>query len=293
MTMRGMRLGFTVIGALMLLAGIGGVVWSFTGDNLFVTSGGGIAGITFVVVGVVFMFTGKYMGGLDSSETLKNGVAGMAQVTGVQDTGVTINNLNAVIKASVMVTVDGRAPYPAEVKFVLGRTQWGAIQPGMTIPVKVDPNDPQKVAFDPSRPVIAGAMSGGMAAGVVPGVPGMPTMLGETAVGSAAFGQQVTTMSAADIIARGQSTEGVLHAVEPTGLTAGQVAPQLPPDEADDPITKVVFTFSPSGGAERRVEALVRVPDVKGHYLRPGERIPVAYLADDPSQTATIDWSRL
>lgn len=281
---------FVVAGVLFLLAGVAGAIWGFTQGNTMMTSGMGITGATLIFVGVIFLVVGKYMGGLDSSKTLEHGIAGMAQVVGVQDTGVTINNLNAVIKAAVMVTIDGRPPYPAEVKFVLGRTQWGAIQPGMTIPVKVDPNDPQKVAFDPSRPVLAG---GGMMAGATPGVPGMPTMPGETHVGSTALGQQVTTMSAADIIARGQSTEGVLQAVEPTGMTAGQVAPNLPPDQADDPITKVVFTFSPSGAAERRVEALVRVPDLKGHYLRPGERIPVAYLPDSPDVTATIDWSRL
>lgn len=274
---RGTRRLFQILGAIFLIGGIGMVVWGYTGDNVFVRSGAGMSGMTLAVVGAAFLVVGRYMGGLDSSKTLANGIAGTAQVTGVQDTGVTINNVNAVIRASVLVSVDGKAPYPADVKFVLGRTQWGAIQPGMTIPVKVDPADPQKVVFDPGRPVISGATP--------------PAAMGRgAAIGNAALGQQVNMMSAADVIAAGQATEGVLHAVEPTGLTAGQVAPQLAPHEVDDPISKVVFTYTPSGGSEQRVEALVRVPDLKGHYLRPGERIPVAYVPDGP---ATIDWSRL
>ena len=274
---RGTRRLFQILGAIFLIGGIAMVVWGYTGDNVFVRSGAGMSGMTLAVVGAAFLVVGRYMGGLDSSKTLANGIAGTAQVTGVQDTGVTINNVNAVIRASVLVSVDGKAPYPADVKFVLGRTQWGAIQPGMTIPVKVDPADPQKVVFDPGRPVISGATP-------------PAAMGGGAAIGNAALGQQVNMMSAADVIAAGQATEGVLHAVEPTGLTAGQVAPQLAPHEADDPISKVVFTYTPSGGSEQRVEALVRVPDLKGHYLRPGERIPVAYVPDGP---ATIDWSRL
>jgi len=274
---QGTRRFFQVLGAIFLIGGIGLVVWGYTGDNVFVRSGAAMSGVTLAVVGAAFLVVARYMGGLDSSKTLANGIAGTAQVTSVQDTGVTINNLNAVIKASVMVDVEGRERYPAEVKFVLGRTQWGAIQPGMTIPVKVDPADARKVVFDPARPVVSGAMAG-------------TAMGGGATVGNAALGQQVNTMSAADIIAAGQATDGMLHAVEPTGLTAGQVAPQLAPHEADDPISKVVFTYTPSGGPEQRVEALVRVPDLKGHYLRPGERIPVAYLPNGP---ATIDWSRL
>jgi hypothetical protein len=290
---RGTRGVFWILGTAFLLGGAALAVWGYTSDSPFVESGGVMSGVTLLVTGAIFLAVGKYMSGLDSSKTLTNGIPGTAQVTGVRDTGVTLNSVNAVIKASVIVSVEGREPYPAEVRFVLGRTQWGAIQPGMTIPVKVDPADPQTVVFDPDRPVIAGGMPGmsPTASGMFGTMAGaMPGATGGAAVGSAALGQQVQMMSAADIIANGQPTEGVLHAVEPTGMTAGQVAPHLAPHEADDPISKVVFTYTPSGGAEQRVEALVRVPDLKGHYLRQGERIPVAYVPNGP---ATIDWSRL
>src|SRR5690606_30719695 len=137
--------------------------------------------------------------------------------------------------------------------------------------VLVERADPQKIVFDPSRPVTAGA-------GIGLGASGTPPIH--------------QTMSAADVIARGVASQGVLLAAASTGMTAGQVLTTLPAHEADDPLMKVVFTYTPSGMGEQRSEILVRVPDGKGHWLQPGETLPIAYLPDAPA-TATIDWSRL
>jgi hypothetical protein len=108
-----------------------------------------------------------------------------------------------------------------------------------------------------------------------------------------AGGQQfaATVKSAADIIAQGTQGFGTLELVTPTGMTAGQAKAGLPPEEADDPITMVVFTYQ-AGGKSMRSQIMVRVPDGKGDTLIAGASIPIAYLPDAP-ETATIDWSRL
>jgi hypothetical protein len=185
----------------------------------------------------------------------------------VRDTGVIVNNRNLVVDVELVVHLPDRAPYETTAKVPLGRTQWGAIQPGMTLPVKVDRDDPDRVVVDPSRPAVAGAAS-------------------------RPLGGVTTTVNAASIIATGSPAVARLLAVEPTGLAAGTVAPGLPAEQADDPVVKVAFTYRPASGDEVHVEHLVRVPDGKAAFLAAGRDVPVRYLPEAPT-TATIDWDRL
>ena len=76
---------------------------------------------------------------------------GNAQIIGIRDTGVTIGDVNAVFELRCMVGVTGRAPYEATMRVALGRAQWGSLQPGMSMPVRVDPDNPSKIALRTSR----------------------------------------------------------------------------------------------------------------------------------------------
>lgn len=264
--MRTTRLIFIVLGWPMLIAGLVMIGFSLLDpSNLGLLLGVGGGGLSLVITAVVFLAVAKWIKGLSGADALDDGVPGTALVRSVQDTGVTINNVNAVLKIRGTVTVPGQAPYEGEFRVVVGRTQWGAIQPGMTLPVLVERNDPAKIVHDNSR-------------AAVPAAGGSMPVSG--------------TMSVADIIARGVATQGVLESAAPTGMTAGQVITTLPAHEADDPLMHVVLSYTPSGMAEQRSEFLIRVPDGKGHWLRAGETLPVAYLPNDPTN-ATIDWSRL
>ena len=247
----------------MLMIAIGLMSTSDTGLLLGLAGGG----LTLILTGLLFLGLSRYLRNFTGGDALDDAVPGTAQVRSVADTGVTINNVNAVFRVQATITVPGQPPYDGEFRMTLGRAQWGAIQPGMTVPVLVERDNLQKIVMDPSRSVVAGAGAGG----------------------TPPIGQ---TMTAADVIARGVASQGLLQAVDPTGLTAGQVATALPAHEADDPIMKVVFTYNPAGMGEQRSEILIRVPDGKGHWLQPGETLPIAYLPDEPG-TATIDWSRL
>lgn len=265
-SMRATRLIFIVLGWPMLIAGLVMIGVSLLDpSDLALLLGVGGGGLSLVITAVVFLGVAKWLKNLGGAEALEDAVPATALVRSVSDTGVTINNVNAVLKVAATITVPGQAPYEGEFRIVLGRTQWGAIQPGMTLPVLVERSDPTKVVHDPSRPAI---------------------------IGSSGPAGSRTTTTAAEIITRGIATQGVLHLAEHTGMTAGQAVSGLPAHEADDPLMRVIFSFTPSGGSEQRNEILLRVPDGKAHWLVPGETLPIAYLPDDPTD-ATIDWSRL
>ena len=307
-----------------------GIVAASGNSEMGFVLGLGITGATFVVVGVIWMMVAKFIGNLDPAKILGQtggGAAGFgadgnadppimgtALVTSVQDTGMILNSVNLVVNVGLQVTLPGKAPYEAETRFVAqGRTQWGALQPGMTVSVLVNPRDLSKVvintgadsAMAPDVPDVAGILqqvglgsladsfmridqAGQSAAVQSPVVPAS----GAGSVVQAGGGQQfqATVKSAADIIAQGTQGFGTLELVTPTGMTAGQAKAGLSADQADDPVMMVVFSYQASGRSMRS-QIMVRVPDGKGSTLIAGASIPIVYLPDNP-ETATIDWSR-
>jgi hypothetical protein len=258
--------GFIVVGLMALVGG-------FVSDSAM-RLGLLITGVVFVVVGFIFLAVGGFIKGLDPDTILKAGtkpgevpgeaIPATAQVASTRDTGVILNNVNLVIEVGLMVYAPGKPPYQVSTRHVMqGRNQWGALQPGMTVPVLINPNDPSKVVIDTNRPFVSSA--------------GAPTSA------------QVVTKSAADLVNAGTKTTAVLEQVAPTGMTAGQAKPGLPQDQADDPIMQVAFSYTDATATSHRSEILVRVPDGKSHALQQGATIPIAYLPDNPA-SATIDW---
>ena len=254
-------------------AGVALLVYGVTSDSI-AKSTFIIVGATFVVMGVVFLVLVKFLGKV-VPPTVKNGVAGTGRVISVRDTGVTLAGNNAVMAACVEASAPGIAPYEAELRIALGRTQWGALQPGMVVPIQIDPVDHARVAYDDTRQAHAGAA----------GVSGMGGLSGS-------MQPHVTTRNAADVVERGIPTMGVLQSVVPTGATAGQFAPGLPADQADDPVMQVTIDYAGPGGAPMSTTVMVRVPDGKAGYLAAGLQIPARYLPEQPA-VATIDWDRL
>jgi hypothetical protein len=303
-----------------------GIVAASGNSDMGFVLGLGITGATFVVVGVIWVMVARFIGNLDPQKILgqigpqsmnddstEPPIAGTALITSVQDTGMILNGVNLVVKVGLQVTLPGKPPYDAETRFVAqGRTQWGALQPGMTIGVLVNPGDPSKVvintgagsAMAPEVPDVAGILQqaglGGLAESFMridqSGQPATVQSPVAPAPGAGpvvqAGGQQfqATVKSAADIIAHGTQGFGTLELVTPTGMSAGQAKAGLPAEEADDPVMMVVFSYQ-AGGRSMRSQIMVRVPDGKGDTLIAGASIPIVYLPDS-LETATIDWSR-
>lgn len=153
----------------------------------------------------------------------------------------------------------------AQTRTLLGRTQWGTLQPGMVVQVRIDPKNPQRVAMES---ITAGETSGYYIAGV---------------------------QRAEDIVAQGLQAEAEVLAVQATGASAAQLSPGLAlrPDQADDPVMVVWLRVQPTEGAPFDAESALRIPDGKGHALVVEQRVPVAYLPHNPARTTTLHWAKV
>jgi hypothetical protein len=77
-----------------------------------------------------------------SQQLMATGRVGMAQIKAIRDTGVTMNE-NPQVEFDLEVTVEGMAPYPVTHRQLISRLVVANFQPGASVPVRVDPNDPQ------------------------------------------------------------------------------------------------------------------------------------------------------
>jgi hypothetical protein len=269
---------------------------SSLGDSILV-SVLGIVAVTVAGLAVFFFVMRRVMG---SNQTLlATGMPGTALVLAVQDTGATINRVNAILDARLQVTLPGQAPYEANAEVILGRMSWGALQPGMTVAVKVDPKDPRRVAIDwaasrASAGPRAGAPGFGLGANAGAIGPGMVSAPGGSfpIPGVAGAMRAGAVRTATDVIAEGERAEGTIQTVSHTGATAGQMVPGVDAEKADDPMVYIAMQVQPRQGAAFAAQGIYRVPKRKLGVLAIGRRVPVAFLPGEPG-SATIDWSRL
>lgn len=123
-----------------------------------------ILALTFLPMGIIFTLVGYYF--VRSSgrrnQILQQGVAGNATILGLASTNMYVNE-QPVAKLTLSVQLPGRPPYTVEKREVIPMLALGMIAPGKSLPVAVDPADPQKVVIDWSgqtqnRPMGQGAM---------------------------------------------------------------------------------------------------------------------------------------
>lgn len=73
-----------------------------------------------------------------------SGVPGSATVTGIRQTGMVVNE-NPQVELDLQVSIEGREPYSVTHQQVIAMIAIPQFQPGATVPVKVDPADPQSL----------------------------------------------------------------------------------------------------------------------------------------------------
>jgi len=73
-----------------------------------------------------------------------NGRAGTARIDGIRDSGTTINE-NPVVDFDLHVTVDGFSPYTVTHQQTISRLTIASLQPGATVPVRIDPANAQSL----------------------------------------------------------------------------------------------------------------------------------------------------
>jgi hypothetical protein len=81
-----------------------------------------------------------------ATQLTASGEPATAQVLAARDTG-TLINMQPVLEIDLLVNRAGQPPYPATVSQLVPHAQLGALPPGTTISVKVDPTNPAVVSI--------------------------------------------------------------------------------------------------------------------------------------------------
>lgn len=125
------------------------------GDGMRLTAGIlALTGVVLLVIGLVAMRRAAA-----TDRVSREGIGGTAQIMGVAQTGMFVNN-NPQVALDLQVRVIGRSPYRVTVREIVPLIRLNQLQG--TVPVRVDPADPERV-------VIQWALVG---AGAVGGAPG-------------------------------------------------------------------------------------------------------------------------
>ena len=85
--------------------------------------------------------------GTDETETDATGLSGQATIVSLRESGPYVND-RPTITMELDVELPGRGRYRAQAKQVVGRLVIGRLEPGATIPVRVDAKDSGKVSVD-------------------------------------------------------------------------------------------------------------------------------------------------
>ena len=156
--------GEIVLAGVFLAIGIGTPI--LRGGFTFTAAILGGVGILLILWG---MRVGRKSGEVDRLRTF--GIPGQADITGLRQTGVVLNDINPQIEMNLNVRLsDGRAPYPVTIKDYVPGMLVGRLTNGQPLPVRADPMNPQNVVvlWDQSlgvpgggTPTVAGVTVGG------------------------------------------------------------------------------------------------------------------------------------
>jgi hypothetical protein len=130
-------------GGIGLTIGIAAVIATSDQTGIYVT-----LGILALFGGMFFMFYKLFFGPmLNNSRLQKIGIPGKARILEVKDTGVTINN-SPQVKLVVEVKNNLGQTYQTSIRVLVSRINPFVYQPGMEVPVKIDPNNEKNVVMD-------------------------------------------------------------------------------------------------------------------------------------------------
>lgn len=132
---------------------IGGIIGLIVGITAVVATAGesGIyigAGMLLVFGGMFYLFYRLFFKPMINANRLqKTGISSKAKILEVKDTGVTIND-NPQVKLMLEVKNIFGQKYTTSCRVLVSRINPGAYQPGMEIPVKIDPKNELNVVID-------------------------------------------------------------------------------------------------------------------------------------------------
>jgi hypothetical protein len=227
--------------------------------------GFGVGAIVLAITGFTFWMFGRAMGRVSGMTTRlqRAGLAGMATIVAVGDTGVTVNN-DPVVKFALDVVVGRGIPYRVETRQLVSRVLMGSVVAGTRVAVRVDPDRKDDVAIDWSQPTEAGASS-------------TPVLTGGK-VGSAA-----------ELLAKGKRGTAIITAMQDMGDISDLGYVKGDATGADDRMFIVQLEVKLPGREAYQATVGHRVPERLVGKVGPRTTVDVAVGRSDDQEVA-IDW---
>lgn len=130
-------------GLIGIIVAVGAVLATGGSSGIYIAGG-----IIVVFGGMMLLFYKLFFGPMiNRSRLMKTGTPGKATIREVHDTGVTINN-NPQVKLILDVKNQFGQTYSTTIRTLVSRIQPNLYQPGMVVPVKIDPNNEKNVIID-------------------------------------------------------------------------------------------------------------------------------------------------
>lgn len=240
------------------------------------------------VTGVVLIWFGlrARRAAADADRITATGLAGTATVTGLTQTGMSLND-QPQVDMELLVSVPGRAPYQAHRKEFVPLILLGRLSSGLPLPVKVDPTDPGRVIIDWSA---SGTMPASPAAAVgeTETLAQVQAALAQSGLPAAApyatADQGGYTIDQLRAIVRATGIDGTatIDKLADTGETVG-----------DERLFTMQVTLHVPGQPDRPLQpSAATVPIAVSDRIAIGQTIPVKVAPDNPNLVA-FDWEAL
>ncbi|MCU0280429.1 MAG: hypothetical protein MUE66_01035 [Acidimicrobiia bacterium] len=239
-----------------------------------------ITGASVSVAGAVMYLSGRKVGSFSgvAPRLLRAGLPARALVERMWETGVTINE-SPVFGFGLQVTREGEEAYSAEVQQAVPRMLVGAVLPGATLAVKVDPADPARVAIDWSAPPAAANLSA-LAAAAPPE---------EVAEALRALPPEQRG-SAAELLARGRRGTARLVGIRDMGDAVELGLMAADDERAGARVALLELEVKLPGKEPYRAQVIHWLPARLEGRVGPGRTLVVAVGRDDPEHEVAVDW---
>lgn len=268
---------------------------SFIAFGMWLTAA--ILGVTGLVLILIGMRVRKSSAATD--EILSGGMAGTAQITGLTQTGMYLNE-QPQVSMDLLINLPGRPPYPATRKEFVPLILLGRLTSGQPLPVRVDPADPQKVVIDwqnvglLSQPMM-GAQPMQAAASEPSGSSGVDESLNQVQAALAASGAAAAAPFA--VADRGNySVEQLRQYLRTSGLQGEARIDKLTDTGqivGDERLYTMQVTLSlPGREPQQLAESAAMVPLRAMHKVRVGWKVPVRVAADNPN-LMMFEWDKV
>ncbi|HEY4253309.1 MAG TPA: DUF3592 domain-containing protein [Roseomonas sp.] len=107
-----------------------------------------VAMLVLMAGGAAAVWGPGYLRHREATRLRAEGTPATAVIQSLDDTGNRFNDLSE-IEVRLQVTAEGRTPWPASIRVIMGVPETLYFTPGRQIPVRFDPAKPDRVAYAP------------------------------------------------------------------------------------------------------------------------------------------------